>query len=354
MNTSKIANGLIISIAVVIILIYGKNLLIPFVIAVIFWFLIKEIREQLNKIRFIDEKVPNAFLNLFGFASIFAIIGGVVQILASNIQELSESLPLYQSNIKEITAVINSTFNIDISSSVKEFLGDYKYTKFLGKLFNSLKDVFGNAIIIIIYTLFLLLEESFFPRKIKRIYFKKEDHAEIQTILKQIDKSISRYISIKTLVSLITGLFSYIALLFIGIDAPLFWAFLIFMMNFIPTIGSLIATTFPAIFALLQFGEIMPGVWVLIIVGVIQLVMGNYVDPKFTGDSLNVSPLVVIIGLSFWGALWGILGMILSVPISVMIIIIFSEFPQTRSISILLSKKGIVGRKGFPASTIKS
>ena len=145
--------------------------------------------------------------------------------------------------------------------------------------------------------------------------------------------------------SLLTGFLSYFALLFIGIDAPLFWAFLIFLMNYIPTVGSLIATVFPAMFAMMQFGELMPGIWVLIIVGAIQLVVGNFIDPKLTGSSLNVSPLVVLVGLAFWGAIWGIIGMILSVPISVMMIVVFAQFPNTRAIAVLLTKDGSIIKK---------
>ena len=340
MKASRITNSLLISFAVVTIFIYGKNLLIPFVVALIFWFLIKEIRDVLNKINFIERKIPNSILNILGFAAIFLIIGGVVKILTMNIQQLSTELPAYQANITQITKSINTTFNIDIISSAKEFLGDYEYTKLLSGLFNSLTEVFGDAFLIIIYTLFLLLEEPFFSKKIKAIYSKSEDQKEVNLILKQLDKSIGRYLSLKTLISLLTGFLSYFALLFIGLDAPLFWAFLIFLMNYIPTVGSLIATVFPSMFAMLQFGELMPGVWVLIVVGIIQLIVGNYIDPKLTGNSLNVSPLVVLIGLAFWGAIWGIIGMILSVPITVMMIIVFSEFPQTKSIAILLSKDG--------------
>lgn len=345
MKASRITNGLLISFALVIIFIYGKNLIIPFVIALIFWFLIKEIRDVLNKIKFIEERIPNAVLNIVGFAAIFFIIGGVVKILTVNIQQLSSELPVYQNNIAKITMAINTTFNIDVVSSVKEFLGEYEYTKLLSVLFSSLKDLFGDAFLIIIYTLFLLLEEPFFSKKINAIYAKKNDQDEVNTVLKQLDKSIGRYISLKTLISLLTGFLSYFALLFIGLDAPLFWAFLIFLMNYIPAVGSLIATAFPAMFAMLQFGELMPGVWVLIIVGAIQLIVGNYIDPKLTGSSLNVSPLVVLIGLAFWGAIWGIIGMILSVPITVMMIIIFSEFPSTKGIAILLSKDGSIIRE---------
>ncbi len=342
MKASRITNSLLIAFAVVLIFIYGKNLIQPFVVALIFWFLIKEIRDVLNKVKFIDEKIPNTILNILGFAAIFAIIGGVAKILALNIQQLSAELPVYQNNITKVTQAINTNFNIDVISSVKEFLGEYEYTNILSGLFKSLTDLFGDAFLIIIYTLFLLLEEPFFSKKIKAIYVKKEDLNEVNDVLVQIDKSIGRYLSLKTLISLLTGVLSYIALIFIGIDAPLFWAFLIFLMNYIPTVGSLIATVFPSMFTMLQFGELMPGVWVLIIVGAIQLVVGNFIDPKLTGSSLNVSPLVVLIGLAFWGAIWGIIGMILSVPITVMMIVIFSEFPSTRGIAILLSKDGSI------------
>lgn len=342
MKASRITNALLISFAVVVIFIYGKNLIVPFVVALIFWFLIKEIRDLLNKVKFIDEKIPNTILNIVGFAAIFAIIGGIAKILTVNIQQLSSELPVYQNNITKITNAINTTFNIDIISSVKEFLGEYEYTKLLSGLFNSLTELFGDAFLIIIYTLFLLLEEPFFSKKIKAIYARKDDQEDVNDVLQQLDKSIGRYLSLKTLISLLTGFLSYFALLFIGLDAPLFWAFLIFLMNYIPTVGSLIATAFPAMFAMLQFGELMPGVWVLIIVGAIQLIVGNYIDPKLTGSSLNVSPLVVLIGLAFWGAIWGIIGMILSVPITVMMIIIFSEFPQTRAIAVLLTKDGSI------------
>lgn len=346
MKASRITNSLLISFAIVIMLIYGKNLLIPFVIALIFWFLIKEIRDVLNRVKFIDEKIPNTILNIIGFAVIFAIIGGIAKILTVNIQQLSVELPAYQNNITKITAAINTTFNIDIISSVKEFLGKYEYTNLLSVLFNSITEIFGDAFLILIYTLFLLLEEPFFAKKINVIYAKKEEREDVLTVLSQLDKSIGRYISVKTLISLLTGFLSYFALLFIGIDAPLFWAFLIFLMNYIPAVGSLIATVFPAMFAMLQFGELMPGVWVLIIVGAIQLIVGNYIDPKLTGSSLNVSPLVVLFGLAFWGAIWGIIGMVLSVPITVMLIIILSEFPQTRAVAVLLTKDGgILKRK---------
>lgn len=120
----------------------------------------------------------------------------------------------------------------------------------------------------------------------------------------------------------------------------MFWAFLIFILNFIPTIGSLIATLFPALFCLLQFGEFSQFATVLTVVGSIQLLVGNIIEPKVMGNSLNLSPLVALISLSFWGTLWGITGMVLSIPITVIIVIILSQFNYTKPIAILLSEKG--------------
>ncbi|MEO0874547.1 MAG: AI-2E family transporter, partial [Bacteroidota bacterium] len=111
----------------------------------------------------------------------------------------------------------------------------------------------------------------------------------------------------------------------------------------IPSIGSLIATTFPAIIAILQTGEFMPGLWVLLGVGIIQVIVGNFIEPRLMGNSLNISPLVVILSLIAWGAIWGVIGMVLSVPIMVMLIIVCARFESTRNIAIILSENGQIG-----------
>jgi predicted PurR-regulated permease PerM len=189
----------------------------------------------------------------------------------------------------------------------------------------------------------LLLEEHTFPKKLKAMYPELGPHEKMRTLVSKIDKSVSNYIALKTMASFLTGFLSYFALLFIGVDTPFFWAFLIFILNFIPTIGSLVATLFPAVFALLQFGEFTPAILVLAIVGAIQVVVGNFIEPRAMGKTMNISPLVVILTLMLWGMMWGIPGMLLSVPITVILIIIMSEFDATRPIAILLSRDGKLG-----------
>ena len=112
------------------------------------------------------------------------------------------------------------------------------------------------------------------------------------------------------------------------------------MLNFIPTIGSIIATLFPAMLALIQFDTFGPFFIVLAAVGSIQVVVGNVLEPKLMGNTLNVSPFVVMMSLTLWGSVWGIAGAFLSVPITVILLIIFAHFEKTRYIAVLLSGDG--------------
>ena len=181
-----------------------------------------------------------------------------------------------------------------------------------------------------------------FHQKLILAFSKSNKQDKISTVIEEIEASITNYLGLKTIVSLCTGLLSYIVLLFIGIDAPIFWAFLITLLNYIPTVGSLIATVFPATYCLLQFGEVYPFVLVLVLVGTIQVLIGNILEPRLMGNSLNISSLATLIALSVWGSIWGITGMFLSVPISVILIIILSQFPSTKPVAIMLSDKGVI------------
>jgi predicted PurR-regulated permease PerM len=329
-------------IAIVIVLIYGKALLIPFIFALLLWFLIRKIRHLINNVEFIKTKIPSWFKNLFVSGIIIFVLAIISKILLSNINNLAKNYPEYEQNVEFIITQLNEILNINIIESLKAHSGEFNFGNILKEIFNSVTELLGNALLIVIYALFIFLEESNFGNKLKHALTKEKQHEEVTEILDKIEHSITNYIGLKTLVSTITGIISYVALLFIGIDSPAFWAFLIFILNFIPTVGSMVATLFPAMFCLLQFGGFQECLTVLGVVGAIQLVIGNMIEPKIMGRTLNISPLVAIFSLSFWGVLWGVNGMLLSVPVSVIIVIVFSHFPKTRPVAIMLSEKGEV------------
>ena len=330
----------IVAISIVTALIYGKSLLIPFIFALLLWFLSRKLRLTFNRIKFVNNFFPSWMKNTVSSLVILSLLVVISKILTSNINTLASASQNYDTNIGSIVESLSLYLSVDLVETLKVQLGNINFGNILSLIFNSLTELFGNLFMIIIYVLFIFLEEVNFHKKLLLAFSTKNKQDKISTVIDEIEASVTNYLGLKTLVSLSTGFLSYLVLLFIGIDAPIFWAFLITLLNYIPTIGSLIATVFPATYCLLQFGELYPFVLVLILVGLIQIIIGNILEPRLMGNSLNISSLATLITLSIWGSIWGITGMFLSVPISVILIIILSQFPSTRPVAIMLSDKG--------------
>jgi predicted PurR-regulated permease PerM len=166
----------------------------------------------------------------------------------------------------------------------------------------------------------------------------------ILAILKEVNSAVRTYVVVKTQMSLLTGLISYFILIAFGIDFPILWAFLIFMFNYIPYLGSLIATLLPAIFSIFQFQSFSIFLWVFLAIELVQILVGNVIEPKVMGRTLNLSPLGVLLALAFWGIIWGVLGMIISVPITSIMVIIASRIPSLRFVAVWLSETGDISR----------
>ncbi len=342
MNLTRTASGLVTAIALVYILIIGQDLLVPVVLAMLIWFLIRKVKSVLDISKFFRKYFPNWLKTIFTSVVLLAFVGFIGTILTASINSLAKSYEQYETNITKMILKVNEIFDIDLSAMLTDFMGDFDFGTILNSIFSSISGLFGNTFMILIYVLFVIMEETSFQTKLRAVFTGEEQYKRISKILNQIEGSITNYIGLKTLTSVITGLSSYIILLIIGVDSPVFWAFLIFLLNFIPIIGSMVGTIFPAVFSLLQFGEFQPFFMVLIFVGVVQVIVGNVLEPKLMGNSLNISALVTILSLSFWGAVWGITGMFISVPITVILVIVWAHFPSTRPIAIMLSDKGQV------------
>jgi len=158
--------------------------------------------------------------------------------------------------------------------------------------------------------------------------------------IQRIDRDIHTYLGVKTVVSLASAVLAYILMRLVGLDFAEFWALLVFILHFIPTIGVIAATICPTLLAAVQFNSLGPCLVVGIGITAIAQLMGNIVEPNVMGETLNLSPLTVIISLILWGTVWGVLGAFLCVPLTVIFVIVMSNFKSTRWISILLSKTG--------------
>ena len=186
-----------------------------------------------------------------------------------------------------------------------------------------------------IYMSFIFAEQKIFRRKILSIAGDRE--AEASQMLEKMARGIQRYLSVKTAVSLLTGSLCYVVLVSLDVPYALLFSLLTFLLNFIPTFGSIIAGFFPTITAL---GSGAPWSTALIVMGaylVINLTLGSYIEPKILGRELNLSPLVVVVSVVVWAGIWGVVGAFLAVPLTSAIQIMLLSSERTRPVAILLS-----------------
>ena len=325
-------------------LVYGKALLIPFALAVMVWFLLNALANFIQRLTNGKWIIPNWISLTMSLLIMLGLLVLVIEMISRNIGEVIKTAPMYQKNIEVLFGDLLESFGLEKLPSMMELAKQVDITSALSRVAGSLTVIAGNTGIILIYVIFLLLEQRSMESKLDALFREPGRRTKIHQILSEIQKDIEAYIAIKTLLSIATGLLSYIILIYIGVDYSEFWAFLIFLLNYIPTIGSLIATIFPALLALIQFESFTSSIIVFISIALIQFIIGNIIEPKMMGRSLNLSALVVLLSLALWGSIWGVVGMFLCVPLTVILMIIFTNFEKTRPIAVMLSANGKIDK----------
>lgn len=327
------------TIAVFYVLVAGQAFLVPLAVSIMIWYVINALSRTFTKvIPGIEE--PNILTTFVSLVSIAVFIGFVIDMIQSNVVQVSAAAPAYKANFEILVSKAVNKYPILELINFSKMTSGIEIGPAILNLVGAFQNMLGSVFLVPIYVLFLMLEQGTFKRKIKAIFPEQENRNSIMSILSHAQDDIQTYLWIKTVTSTLTGLISYFVLLAVGVDFAAFWAFTIFLLNFIPTIGSIVATLFPALLALIQFDTVSQFFIVLIGVGFIQLMVGNFLEPKLMGNTLNVSPFVVMMSLTLWGSIWGIAGMFLSVPITVVMLIVFAHFKNTRYIAILLSGDG--------------
>ncbi|MBY0448941.1 MAG: AI-2E family transporter [Hyphomonadaceae bacterium] len=210
----------------------------------------------------------------------------------------------------------------------------------LGQIVRGVQGVAADALFILIYLGFIFAAAANFSQKLDQIFRKQSHREHARSVMSEMRSAMEKYLWVTTLLGAVTSVFIYGALYFLELPNPLFWSVLIFLLSFIPTIGPLLATALPTLFALVSFDTLYPVAGVLGAVGVSQFIVGNFLQPRITGDSLNLSALVILLALALWGALWGIAGAFLAAPLTVLLMTLLSQFDDVRWIAVLLSADG--------------
>lgn len=324
----------------IVLIVVGKSFLIPVFLALFIWYLVNAINSAIRHIPKVRQ-TPNWLTLALSFLFIGLGLYMVGDMIADNINEFILTAGDYSTKIDEQLANIYRIFRIKgnvptvDSIDIMSRLGDNALS-----LLNGVTAAAKNFFLVLIYVIFLMIEQAAFPKKLRALGLTGLASERLATVLQQINWAMRTYLGVKTFTSLLTAVLSYAVFLALGLDYAFFWAFLIFLFNYIPTIGSITATLLPAMLAFLQFEGISAFLIIALGVSAIQVAVGNILEPRLMGENLNISPLVVVLSLILWSLMWGVVGMLLSVPITVAIIIICAQFPSTRNVAILLSKDG--------------
>jgi len=259
-----------------------------------------------------------------------------ITIIASSVSEFSKDLPLYQWRLQVIFhdfVEVLRGWGVEVSEDVlKQHFDPGVILKMAASTLGGLGGVLSNSFMIILTVIFMLFEGSSLPHKLK--YAFGEDSVHMAHISQFLD-NVKRYMTIKTVISLMTGLLIYVWLLAIGVDYALLWGLVAFLFNFVPNIGSIIAAVPAMLLALIQLGPLSS-----LFVGfgylLANIIMGNIIEPRYMGRGLGLSTLVVFLSLVFWGWVMGPVGMLLSVPLTMLLKMAFESSEDTKWIAIIM------------------
>lgn len=309
----------------------SKDLLVPFLLALFIAVLAASPMFWLNR------KGLPVWLSLIAVVMGILLAGMLLAGLVGNaVTDFSQNLPVYQSRLREQAGMLIEWLNgvgVDTGAmQLSELLNPGAAMSLIGTILNGLGTALTNGFLILLTVIFMLFEAAGFRHKIH--YLSGHCDVTVGNFDKFID-NVRRYIGIKGWVSLATGILVYVGLLIIGVDYALLWGVVAFIFNFIPNIGSFIAGIPPVLLALIQLGPLHALLTAALYV-VVNVLMGNVIEPRFMGRGLGLSTLIVFLSLVFWGWVLGPVGMLLSVPLTITAKIALDARDDTRWLAVLL------------------
>ncbi len=266
--------------------------------------------------------------------------GLTVYAVANNAAEFASRLISDTTRLNALIAGIAGAFGVKVPPTVAQLVNQLNPSRYIGDIALALQTFASGAVYVFVYMGFLIASRQGFQKKATSLFSDRGERDRAAAVFFRIRDSLERYLWIQTVTGLMIALASGVLMAVLGLANPLFWAFLIFVLTFVPVIGGAIGTVLPPLFALVQFPTYWPAVILFVGLEIIMFAVGNVLTPRMQRDSLNIDPVIVLLSLALWGAVWGVPGMFLSTPLTVAAITILAQFEGSRWIAILLSGAG--------------
>jgi AI-2 transport protein TqsA len=316
-----------------------RQIFIPFFIALFFYFMLNDAVHKLA-----EWKIPKPLVMIGLLLVIFICLFLLGLMIFTGASSFIDNFPAYSEKITRLVKGVLASLKLPLLD-VKQYIANIDWEKtfdpgqitaLVSGTMGNFTNFIGNMLLVLLLLMFMLGEKVPMVTRIARAV-SKERGEELQRIMAAIDARVQHYLFIKTLMSLVTAALAAMILLVGRVDFVIFSALLIFFLNYIPTIGSLVGTAFPVLIAFLKYGFCPRLVLITLALMVMGFVMGNIVEPQVMGKNLDLSPIVIVLSLIFWGWLWGVVGMFLAVPVTSALKIIFENIPALKPLAAAMS-----------------
>tara|TARA_R100001086_G_scaffold147787_1_gene78253 strand:+ start:553 stop:1677 length:1125 start_codon:yes stop_codon:yes gene_type:complete len=333
---------IIIAFAVVLfLLVQARFLLISLATAIILFSLTSDAITSIARVHLGPVRVPNWLASIVALLLISAALLSLSAVILSQINTVLSTTLAYTDRAPQAISAMVAWLGPDAEKAVFNAVSTLDVAGYLRTLAGQAGGIMQGTVLVILFVGFLFAERIWFTTKLESLFGDVKQAERVGRIVSSIIHRVNYYLLVKTLVSVVTGLMVYGVARFFALDLAGALGILTFVLNYIPSIGSIVATVLVALVAYVQLADGTTALVIFLIVGIIQFINGNIIDPMLMGRALRVSSFGIIISLAFWAAVWGIPGMFLAVPIMVALMIVCSHVPGFRAIAVLLSREGL-------------
>ncbi len=322
-------------------LIAAKFVLISLAIAIILFSLTSDAISSIARLRIGPVSIPNWLASVAAVALVASALLTLTGIVLAQINTVVTTTLSYTDQAQRAIAQMFAWMGEDVETAVLASVRSIEVSGYVRTAAGQAGNLLSASVLIILFVGFLFAERVWFPTKIRNLLGDDEQADRIRRIMRSIIRNVNYYLLVKTFVSGVTGLLVFGLMTLFGLELAAAMGILTFVLNFIPNLGSIIATIVVGLVAYVQVADLATALVIFLTAGAIQFTVGNVIDPMLMGRALRLSSFGIIISLAFWGLVWGVPGMFLAVPIMVGVMIVCSHIPTLRPVAVLLSREGL-------------
>jgi predicted PurR-regulated permease PerM len=343
--------GVIAFAVVLFLLVQARFILISLVIAIILFSLTSDVIRWVGGARIGRVRIPPTIASIIALGIIATALFALVGLFLSQANTVVTTVAQYTDPAQAAVAELFSWMGADVEAAVLQSMQQFRIADYLRAFVGQASGILSGVVLIVLFVGFLFAERLFFSAKLTHLFGDAAGARRAEEVIASIIHRVNRYLLVKTAVSLVTGALAWAAMATFGLDLALAVGVLTFILNFIPNVGSIVATIIAVLVGYVQTGDTVLALGLLAVLTTIQFVVGMVLDPLLLGRALRLSSFGILLSLAFWAAVWGVAGMFLAVPIMVALMIVCAHVEGLRPFAVLLSRDGVPDtRRSFDAA----